>query len=500
MSEAASTTAQTQQGRLQGAIDDGVAVFRNIPFAAPPVGPLRFKAPEPPQAWDGLRDATAPGPVPPQTPSRLARVLGDYDLPQSENCLTLNIATPAADEGKRPVMVWLYGGAFVTGGAAIPWYDGAGFARDHDIVFVGVNYRIGALGFLKLQGVSSGNLGLMDQVAALEWVRENIAAFGGDPDRVTLVGQSAGAISIFALLAARGTKDLFQQAILQSGRFNAIASLEEADEAGEAMLALSGVPRDDFAELPLDRLLELQTQQIRANAAFALTTTPFRPHADRDFIAADTMDAAARGARDRRIMLGWTRDEMASFFAGASDILAGTQEQVEAVFQSQWGGNWREGMAFARARLPGATQDRFLDLGLNECMFAGSAVAFAERLAVGDAPWLYRFDWAVPGNPFGACHCIELPFVFDNPASWSAPMLEGAAPEAVAALGKTMQRTWAQFVREGDPNHDALPAWPRYERKQRWTLRIGEICETVGDLAGATLPGRPWPERLPLPA
>ena len=487
------------QGRLRGVRDDGVIRFRGVPFALPPLGPRRFQPPEPLPPGTTLFDASAAGPIPPQTPSRLARVLGDYDLPQDEDCLTVNIATPALNDARRPVLVWLYGGAFVTGGNAIPWYDGAGFARRHDIVFVGVNYRIGALGFLTLDGVSPGNLGLRDQVAALEWVQQNIARFGGDPDQVTLAGQSAGAISTFCLLAARQADGLFQRAILQSGRFNAIADAEEARQSGEAMLDRSGLSREAFRELPLDQLLKLQLSEIRANAAFGLTTTPFRPCADGALVATDVWQAATQGGGARDIMLGWTRDEMAAFYAGSADILAGTEDQVEMVFRSQWGETWRDGMAYARARHPGAAQDRFLDLGLNECMFAGSAVALAERLAEVRPAWLYRFDWAADGNPFGACHCIELPFVFDNLSQWQAPMLEGAHPQAMAALGAVIQTAWARFVRDGDPGHDALPAWPRYDADRRWTLRVGGIVETVGDLAGLSLPGRPLPATLPLP-
>jgi para-nitrobenzyl esterase len=205
-------------------------------------------------------------------------------------------------------------------------------------------------------------------------------------------------------------------------------------------------------------------------------------------------------AAHRDIIIGWTRDEMGAFFSGNSEILNGSSEQVEAVFREQWGSNWEAGMAFARARTPSAAQDRFMDIGLNECTFAGSAVTLAERLASVNPAWLYRFDWAAPGNPFRACHCIELPFVFNNGATWGAPMLEGASPESLGALGKVVQHTWAQFVRTGDPNHGALPYWPRYDPEKRWTLRIDQFMETVGDLAGVTLPGRPWPANFPLNA
>ena len=191
---------RTKAGELRGAYENGIAVFRGVPYAAAPVGELRFAPPQPAPAWQGVRDATQDGPIPPQGRSRLAHVMGDFERPQSEDCLTLNIWTPAADSKKRPVLVWIHGGAFASGAGSLPWYSGERFAANGDVVVVSINYRLGALGFLCLPGVSDGNLGLLDQVAALRFVRDNIAAFGGDPDNVTVVGQSAGAASIAILM------------------------------------------------------------------------------------------------------------------------------------------------------------------------------------------------------------------------------------------------------------------------------------------------------------
>ena len=482
--------AETRAGRVAGLADNGICTFKSVPFAAPPIGKLRFEPPLPPEPWAGIRDAAIDGLLPPQAPSRLARVLGDYDLAQGEDCLNLNIATPALDDRRRPVLVWLYGGAFVTGGNAIPWYDGGGFARDHDIVFVGVNYRLGALGFLRAEGVSAGNLGLRDQALALEWVRDNIEAFGGDPDNVTLVGQSAGAISALSLLARVQTQALFKRAILQSGRLSALVDAQTADAAGESMVSASGLDARAFRRLPLADLLALQVQQVRAGAGFAVTSTPFRPCADGQFIPADTLQAAARHSRSKQLMIGWTRDEMSAFFAGNEQILTASSDDVRAALKREWGENWRTAEIFANAREPGAGSDRILDLAINECMFAGSTITFAELLSATAPAWLYRFDWAAPGNPFGACHCIELPFVFANADRWRPPMLEGASPEKVRALSRVVQKTWAQFVRHGDPNHEHLPVWPRYQQPSRWTLRIDTMLETVGDLGGVALPGR----------
>src|SRR5260221_464693 len=176
---------RTGAGDLRGARVNGIAVFRGVPYAAAPVGELRFAPPQPVPAWRGVRDAVKDGPIAPQGRSRLAHVMGDFERPQSEDCLTLNIWTPAADSKKRPVLVWVHGGAFASGAGSLPWYSGERFAANGDVVVVSMNYRLGALGFLCLPGISDGNLGLLDQVAGLRFARDNIAAFGGDPDNVT---------------------------------------------------------------------------------------------------------------------------------------------------------------------------------------------------------------------------------------------------------------------------------------------------------------------------
>jgi len=424
-------------------------------------------------------------------------VLGDYDLAQDEDCLHVNVVTPDLDCGKRPVVVWLFGGAFLSGGNAIPWYDGGGFARRHDIVFVGVNYRLGAFGFLHLEELGPGNLGLRDQVAALQWTQANIEQFGGDPDNVTLMGQSAGAISVLSLLAAPSTRDLFHRVIVQSARLSSLSTAHDTAASGHALLEHSGLSVDGLRRLPTDQVLALQNAHIRANARFGATSTPFRPFAGDDLVDANPLAEAVAGAAGKNVLVGWTRDEMSAFFCGNQEILDAGAPEIDAVFEREWGENWREGQQFARAARPGAAADVVFGAGLNECMFAGSAVTLAEKL-VGHAPtWLYRFDWTAPTSRFGACHCIELPFVFGNTDTWDAPMLAGASGAAMRGLSELMQRTWAQFIRYGNPNHNALPHWAEYDHAKRTTLRIDEVVESISDLANVASPTRPWPARLP---
>jgi para-nitrobenzyl esterase len=231
---------ETNYGKVQGIEDNGVRVFKGIPFAQPPVGRLRFRAPQAPRPWAGVRDAREYGPAAVQNQSLLGPALG-FDIgPSNEDCLYLNVWTPGL-EGRRPVLVWIHGGAFVMGAGSQALYDGTTLSSRGDVVVVTINYRLGCLGFLRLpggngDGMGSGNEGLLDQIAALEWVRDNIAGFGGDPRNVTIFGESAGSISVATLLGTPRAQGLFQRAILQSGSANLVSSRDHAERVAAAML------------------------------------------------------------------------------------------------------------------------------------------------------------------------------------------------------------------------------------------------------------------------
>lgn len=394
-----------------------MAAFFGVPFAAPPVGPLRFRPPEPPLPWSGIRDATRPGPAAPQGPSRLAQVTGDRALEQSEDCLTLNIWTPEPGGGRRPVLVFLHGGGFTSGSGGLAWYHGAEPARRGDLAVVTVNYRLGVLGFLRLD---EGNLGVRDQIEALRWVRDNIAAFGGDPGAVTVAGQSGGALSILAMLSGTAGRGLFHRAILQSTPAGMLPQTAEAAEARVAeLLSVLGLRRDEagkLRELPVAVLLDAQREVTRRNAPRLGLEPPFQLVADASTVAADPVaEVGGRGADGIPIILGTTRDEAGAFHPGG---------------------------------------DR--DAALTESMFRAPSIRLADLLARhGNPAWVYEFGWSPPGSPFGACHCLELPFVFGNPAAWhDAPMLAGAGPHALATLVDVVQPTWISFARHGNPG------WP----------------------------------------
>lgn len=408
--------ARLRAGLLTGLRDEnGICRFSAIPYAAPPVGALRFAPPEPTR-WEGPRDATRPGPVPPQLPSRLRGAMGDFDAPQSEDCLHLTVWTPAADAQRRPVVVWLHGGAWQSGAGALDWYDGARLAALGDVVIVAVNYRLAALGWLHVPG-QTANVGLLDQEAAIDWVMDNIDALGGDPERVTLMGQSAGASSICAMLARRPR---FSRAILQSAALGrGFRSSAQAAALGKFFLEAAGADTLEAARaLPVERLLAAQQapQVVAALQAEGGRRSLFGPVLDGQVLPADIAPALQQAAGRADVLVAYTRDEMAAFpgYGTGPD----SQAASEAVF------------------------------GAPSRQWATDAVA------QGREAWLARFDVA-PTEAFLACHCIELPFVFGTlDAFASAPMLRGLPSAQAARLTETTQRAWLAFIR-GD-----APDWP----------------------------------------
>lgn len=268
--------AQTRYGKVQGYEQGAISAWKGIPFAKPPTAQLRFRAPQPPEPWRGVRETTAFSPMAPQVPAMGASMVGALGAeravdqrPMSEDCLYLNIWSPAADQEKRPVMVYIHGGAFTLGSASDPWYDGTSFAANHNLVVVSLNYRLGILGFVSLQDLTGADAGytancaLLDQIAALEWVRENIVAFGGDPGQVTVMGESAGAMSIGTLLGMPAARGLFRRAILQSGAAGVLPTRSQAAQVAQALLAKLGLEATQqaaLAEVPVEALLTVQPE------------------------------------------------------------------------------------------------------------------------------------------------------------------------------------------------------------------------------------------------
>ncbi len=410
--------AALQAGTLTGVQQGGVCRYSAIPYAQAPIGRLRFAPPQP-AAWRGKLDATRPGPVAPQLPSRLRGAMGDFTAEQSEDCLHLTVWTPAADGKRRPVVVWLHGGAWQSGGGALDWYDGANLALRGDLVVVAVNYRLAALGWLYVPG-QTANAGLLDQEAAIAWVLDNIQDLGGDPERLTVMGQSAGASSICAMLAR---KPRFSRAILQSAALGrGFRSAKQADALGQAFLRAAGADSLEAArELPVTALLAAQQAPAVAEVlrAEGSSRSQFAPVLDGQVLPQDIAPALEQAASRADVLVCYTRDEMAAFPGNGRD--ASDQELGDEVFGApsrQW------------AR---------------------------DAAAQGRQAWLARFDVAPTAN-FGACHCIELPFVFDTlPAYAGPPMLAGLPPAQARQLAQATQQAWIAFIRGDGPGWPAAP-------------------------------------------
>jgi para-nitrobenzyl esterase len=464
--------------QFDGIVTPGLSVFRGVPYAAAPVGDLRFAPPQPPPPLSGRHDATRHGPIAPQLPSRLRAAMGDFDRPQSEDCLTLTISTPAADDARRPVLVWLHGGAWISGAGSLEWYDGARLAREGNMVVVGVNYRLGALGYLHLPGVLPEDLGTLDQIAALRWIQDNIAAFGGDPARVTVSGQSAGATTIGRMLTRDDTKGLFHQAILQSGAFGRFSlTPESAGRRTKLLLEALDIPvgGDTLARLravPVEQMLAAQGAVMRANPRFGSFTPPFMPVLPEGKSQVQHVAEVATAAAAMPILIGATREECHAFFgANPADP---SEADVAAFFAKS--DPRPQAMDIYRARRPGATLfDLVADLA-NDHTFLRPAMDAAQAMArQGGRVFAYQFNWSPPGSRLRACHCIEIPFVFGTMASMTtAPMLAGGDPAVMEALSAVVRRAWTNFVHHGDPA-DTLTPWPAMTEQCPVVLGLGDI-------------------------
>ncbi len=457
--------------------------YLGIPYAAPPFGADRMRPPRPAAPWDGVRDATAYGPTVPKSeyPAPLRPYLIEPVI-AGDDCLNLNVWTPDPGAGGLPVLVWLHGGGFTSGSGAVGAYRGSAFARD-GVVCVTINYRLQAEGFLHLPD-GTGNLGLLDQIAALEWVRDDIAAFGGDPARVTVAGQSAGAMSVATLLAVPRAAGLFRAAITQSGAAWNTLDAPTGAKVAAALAAELGVPlsREAIAAVPPGRVLaasEAVTQRIQASSdrdgwgRLALTSLPFAPVVDGDVLPRDPQAAIADGAGHRVPLLTGTTEEEARLPLVTSGALAAIgAAEVRATSEAH---------GVAPRPQPGDSPGDVLARVLTDSFYRIPALRLAEARAATAPTWMYRFDLrsTAAGGLLGAAHAVDLAFTFDTLDSPDAALLVGdSASPAVAAV---MHTAWVCFVRDLDPG------WPRYLPPTRTTMLFGEHPHTVDDPYGDLL-------------
>jgi para-nitrobenzyl esterase len=455
----------TESGPVQGTVEDGVAAYRGIPYAAPPVGDRRWAAPSPHPEWPGPRDAGRPGPSVPQGPSRLEAVMGHREPDWDENgSLNLNVWSPAGGSA-RPVLVWFHGGGFTSGSSGWDWYDGRNLAAAGDIVVVTANYRIGPLGYLYLPELGVDNLGVRDQAAVLAWVRRNIAAFGGDPGNVTAGGQSAGAFSAVYLALSADTGPYVNRVIAESGPFGLAAqSPVEAASHARRYLDLLGV--DGIAALravPAERLLAAYGQLTQELSQPGSITPPMYPVLGGFGIAATWQQALAEGRLGGKdVLAGTTRDEMTAFFAFDSRIQTLTVEGARAIVAGQVedGAGQFDRLA---ARLPDAAPSEVLTVLETDLLFRDRTLAIA---GTADSAYVYQFDYG-PSH-LGATHCAELPFLFDTVDTYRDSLLVGEPISAARSLGHTFSRAVAAFVATGRP---AADGWDQFDPADRSTIQ-----------------------------
>ncbi|MCL4686839.1 carboxylesterase family protein [Myxococcota bacterium] len=514
--------------RLDEAPDDRpVSVFRSIPYARPPTGPLRWAPPQPEVRWSGVRDATHFGPSAPQRPSVVMRMLGMDGVTQDEDCLTLNVWTPAPDlaEGgtdgvRRPVLVWLHGGAFAAGAGSMPVYDGARLARRGDVVVVTIQYRLGALGYLVVpelleRGEVGANFGLLDQIAALAWVHEHAERLGGDPENVTVFGESAGAMSIGALLGAPAARGLFRRAILQSGATRNVTPLDGALRIAELFRTALGEDARDLDALrkaPVEAVLEAQQQaaDLRWNHVEGLA---FQPVCEGPIAGAilprPPLDAVAAGdVADVALLVGTNLDEW-RLFALADQKLAALDDEglVRRILRAPPPGV-HDAEAFARravasyrsarrtsrdtdpdrgavtpprlGRRPADARDLWLALQTDRVFRIPALRLLEAQLRHQPRCFAYLFTWAAAAldGKLGSCHAAEVPFVFGTLDEPRSAQLIGDTP-AARRLSERIMDAWLAFARHGDPG------WPAYDDPTRATMVLGRDGGVASDPLGA---------------
>ena len=484
--------AQTANGKVAGYIQDGVTIFKGIPYAKA----NRFEAPVQADSWEGIRSCRQYGPVSPQgarsgwANDEIAFAFNWNDGVQGEDCLRLNVWTPALDSRKRPVMVWLHGGGYSAGsGQELPSYDGTSLAFAEDVVVVSINHRLNVLGFLDLSAygetyAKSANAGLLDIVASLKWVRDNIAAFGGDPSNVTIFGQSGGGGKVTTLLATPCAKGLFHKAIVQSGSMLRTMESKYSRKIGIATvrnLGLDASSIDKISEVPYGELLaagEKAIAQVKAEAdrdGVASFIFGWAPTVDGAVLPSQPFDPQAPAiSAEIPMIIGTTRHEF-SMTTYVPALRNAGREEVIGILKGRYGeGTERFLELFAKA-YPGSKPADMLDA---DFVFRPGAIEQALRKSLqGAAPvYMYMFNWESPvlDGILRSTHCMEIPFVFNN-ADRHASMTGGGAQ--AMELASKMSHCWAEFARCGKPSAEGLPEWEPFEAEKRAVMIIDNTCK-----------------------
>jgi para-nitrobenzyl esterase len=485
-SESSGPVAETTAGKIRGAIEGRVAAFRGIPYGASNDGSARFLPPQKPQPWPGVKDCIELGHRSPQAASGLIPEVAAVDSkePMGEDCLVLNVWTPATSAAqKRPVMVWLHGGGFTSGSGGFKIYDGVNLAGRHDVVVVTVNHRLNAFGYLYLADLggakyaSASNVGMLDIVAALEWVRDNIANFGGDPGNVTIFGQSGGGAKVSTLLAMPAANGLFHRAVIESGASLRGVPRDAANQSTEAFLAKVGLKPNQIDQLqtvPVERLIQATTGDRALR---------FAPVVDGNILPRNPFDPSAPEiSAGVPLLIGTTQTEV-TFFAGQQlDPIdeATARQRIQQNFRASDADTDKIIAAYKHVDPKISNIDLYLESASDSFAWTSALTAAERKAALGKAPvFMYYFKWRSPvrDGKLKAMHCMEIPFVFDNPDA-GKPMT-GSGTDRYALASK-ISGAWAAFARTGNPSQKGL-AWPAYDTTRRGTMILEDKCEVVDD-------------------
>jgi len=464
MNDSPTSTVSCPAGTLIGLDRGATSVFKGIRFATAD----RFSKPRDVVAWDGVLDATTFRAQAPQLHGALEQMLGSSSVPTDEDCLHLNVYTPASDDRRRPVLVWIHGGAYITGGGAMPWYDGSRLAAAGDVVVVTINYRLGALGFLGVR-----NSGTLDQVSALRWVARNIASFGGNPDDVTVFGESAGGSAVIALMAVPAADDLFRRAFAMSP---SILQLRHAGHASryeaELLEHLDRTSVDELHAVPVDDLLAAQSKILVAATAGLKC---FAPTEGTEDVPGRILEVAA--VDDRPLVIGTTRDEMNLFTVFDPTRRGFDEARLQNEFERRFGAGAATAIDRYREHRPGLDPNQLTSAMQTDEVFRRPSEALAaDRTRNGAPTWMYWFDWETPvfGGGLGSCHGLDIPFAFDNLHRPGVDLFTGTGDDRQAVADRFSAAVLA-FAKDADPG------WPSYDTERRATQRIGPQPAVVDD-------------------